>query len=222
MIDRWREFRRSADLRTKILADIGAFIEARAFHAGGYRERTPLMAEIRREGTDFWKPEPSAISLKHAKPAGLRPTTPGMGRYRSRWHFYRIHDMFSAHRQTGGRPVLIHEIKICAQRFLRPPGFPAGSLPDPLAGNMFSLPTRSEKMVQCLDPARNFRPKRGDFGPKTKNFPAIGAWQGSFGGNAPTLHPPPHAGEGTGDAGGPSEDATLRSRSSGRSCGGLR
>ena len=53
LTDRWREFHRLADLRTDILADTGAFIEARPFRAGGYRERTPLMDEIRREGIDF-------------------------------------------------------------------------------------------------------------------------------------------------------------------------
>jgi predicted nucleotidyltransferase len=53
LTDRWGEFRRLADLRTEILADTGAFIEARPFRAGGYRERTPLMHEIRREGIDF-------------------------------------------------------------------------------------------------------------------------------------------------------------------------
>ena len=51
--DRWREFHRLADLRTDILADTGVFIEARPFRAGSYRERTPLMDEIRREGIDF-------------------------------------------------------------------------------------------------------------------------------------------------------------------------
>jgi predicted nucleotidyltransferase len=53
LTDRWREFHRLADLRTDILADTGAFIEARPFRAGSYRERTPLMDEIRREGIDF-------------------------------------------------------------------------------------------------------------------------------------------------------------------------
>jgi uncharacterized protein len=53
LTDRWREFHRLADLRTEILADTGVFIEARPFRAGGYRERTPLMEEIRREGVDF-------------------------------------------------------------------------------------------------------------------------------------------------------------------------
>jgi uncharacterized protein len=53
LTDRRREFHRLADLRTEILADTGVFIEARPFRAGGYRERTPLMHEIRREGIDF-------------------------------------------------------------------------------------------------------------------------------------------------------------------------
>jgi predicted nucleotidyltransferase len=53
LTDRWREFHRLADLRTDILADTGVFIEARPFRAGAYRERTPLMHEIRREGVDF-------------------------------------------------------------------------------------------------------------------------------------------------------------------------
>jgi predicted nucleotidyltransferase len=53
LTDRWRELHRLADLRTEILADTGAFIEARPFRAGAYRERTPLMHEIRREGIDF-------------------------------------------------------------------------------------------------------------------------------------------------------------------------
>jgi predicted nucleotidyltransferase len=53
LTDRWREFHRLADLRTEILADTGVFIEARPFREGGYRERTPLMHDIRREGIDF-------------------------------------------------------------------------------------------------------------------------------------------------------------------------
>jgi predicted nucleotidyltransferase len=53
LTDRWRDFHRLADIRTDFLADTGIFIEARPFRAGGYRERTPLMHEIRREGIDF-------------------------------------------------------------------------------------------------------------------------------------------------------------------------
>jgi hypothetical protein len=42
-----------ADLRSAILAETGAFREARPFRAGSYRERTPLMHEIRRDGVDL-------------------------------------------------------------------------------------------------------------------------------------------------------------------------
>jgi predicted nucleotidyltransferase len=53
LTDRWREFHRLADLRTDILAESGAFLEARPFQAGSYRDRTPLMHEIRRDGVDL-------------------------------------------------------------------------------------------------------------------------------------------------------------------------
>jgi predicted nucleotidyltransferase len=53
LADRWREFDRLADIRTEMLCDTGIFIDARPFAAGAYRERTPLMREIRREGIDF-------------------------------------------------------------------------------------------------------------------------------------------------------------------------
>jgi uncharacterized protein len=53
LTDRRREFHRLADLRTEILADTGVFIEARPFPEGGYRERTPLVHGLRREGIDF-------------------------------------------------------------------------------------------------------------------------------------------------------------------------
>lgn len=51
--DRWREMRRLAALETDILAETGAFIHAMPHPAGSYRERTPLMHEIRREGIDL-------------------------------------------------------------------------------------------------------------------------------------------------------------------------
>jgi predicted nucleotidyltransferase len=51
--DRWGEFHRLADLRRDILAETGAFLEARPFRSGSYRERTPLMHEIRRDGIDL-------------------------------------------------------------------------------------------------------------------------------------------------------------------------
>jgi predicted nucleotidyltransferase len=53
LTDRWREFHRLADLRTEILAETGAFLEARPFRAGSYCDCTPLMHEIRRDGVDL-------------------------------------------------------------------------------------------------------------------------------------------------------------------------
>ena len=53
MTDRWSEFHRLADLRAEILVETTAFLEARPFRAGSYRDRTPLMHEIRRDGVDL-------------------------------------------------------------------------------------------------------------------------------------------------------------------------
>ena len=53
LTDRWREFHRLADVRTRLLAETGAFLEARPFRAGSYRDRTPLMHQIRRDGIDL-------------------------------------------------------------------------------------------------------------------------------------------------------------------------
>jgi predicted nucleotidyltransferase len=53
LTDRWRELHHLADLRTEILADTGAFLEARPFRAGAHRDRTPLMHELRRDGVDL-------------------------------------------------------------------------------------------------------------------------------------------------------------------------
>lgn len=53
LTDRWCEFRRLADLRAELLSETGAFLEARPFRAGAYREHTPLMHEIRRDGVDL-------------------------------------------------------------------------------------------------------------------------------------------------------------------------
>ncbi len=53
LTDRWREFHRLADLRTDILIETGAFLEAWPFRAGSYRDRTPLMHEIRHDGVDL-------------------------------------------------------------------------------------------------------------------------------------------------------------------------
>jgi predicted nucleotidyltransferase len=51
--DRWKELDRLADIGTGILSETGAFVHAMAYGAGAYRERTPLMAEIRRDGRDL-------------------------------------------------------------------------------------------------------------------------------------------------------------------------
>jgi predicted nucleotidyltransferase len=52
LTDRWREIERLAAIETDILAETGAFIHAMPYRAASYRERTPLMHEIRREGID--------------------------------------------------------------------------------------------------------------------------------------------------------------------------
>jgi predicted nucleotidyltransferase len=53
LTDRWSEFGRLAAIETEILSETGAFIHAMPFRAGAYRERTPLMHELRREGIDL-------------------------------------------------------------------------------------------------------------------------------------------------------------------------
>ena len=50
---RWRELDRLADLRSEILFDTEAFIDAKPYPAGAYRDRTSLMREIRRDGVDL-------------------------------------------------------------------------------------------------------------------------------------------------------------------------
>jgi predicted nucleotidyltransferase len=50
---RWRELDRLADLRSEILFETDAFIDAKPYPAGAYRNRTSLMGEIRREGVDL-------------------------------------------------------------------------------------------------------------------------------------------------------------------------
>jgi hypothetical protein len=42
-----------AEVTTAILYDTGAVINALPLQAGAYRERTPLMRELRREGLDL-------------------------------------------------------------------------------------------------------------------------------------------------------------------------
>jgi predicted nucleotidyltransferase len=63
--DRWSEVERIVPVVTDILYDAGAFIHAMPYRAGAYRERTPLMHEIRREGVDLWRRKPRAIWPRH-------------------------------------------------------------------------------------------------------------------------------------------------------------
>ena len=51
--DRWAELDRLADLRIRFLDETGAFFDARPYPVMAYRERSPLMHEIRREGIDL-------------------------------------------------------------------------------------------------------------------------------------------------------------------------
>jgi predicted nucleotidyltransferase len=48
-----RELDRLADIGTDILYDAGKLIHARPYAAGAYRNRTPLMHEIRTDGVDI-------------------------------------------------------------------------------------------------------------------------------------------------------------------------
>src|ERR1039457_2489684 len=47
--DRWAELHKLAALRVKFLDETGAFFDAKPYPATEYRERSPLMHEIRRE-----------------------------------------------------------------------------------------------------------------------------------------------------------------------------
>ncbi len=51
--DRWAEVDRLIPIVTDILYDEGAFIHALPYRQGAYRDRTPLMHELRREGLDL-------------------------------------------------------------------------------------------------------------------------------------------------------------------------
>lgn len=51
--DRWRERDRLADPRVRFIDDTGAFFDARPYPSSSYRDDTPLMYEIRREGLDL-------------------------------------------------------------------------------------------------------------------------------------------------------------------------
>ena len=51
--DRWKERHRLADLRVQFLDDTGAFFDAKPYAAAAYRDTTPMMHEIRRDGLDL-------------------------------------------------------------------------------------------------------------------------------------------------------------------------
>src|SRR5512143_1379260 len=51
--DIWAELDRLADLRVRSLDETGAFFDARPYPSTAYRERSPLMHEIRREGINL-------------------------------------------------------------------------------------------------------------------------------------------------------------------------
>jgi predicted nucleotidyltransferase len=51
--DRWSEVDRLIPIVTDILYDDGVFIHAMPYREGAYRDRTPLMHEIRSEGLDL-------------------------------------------------------------------------------------------------------------------------------------------------------------------------
>jgi predicted nucleotidyltransferase len=51
--DPWEERSRLAQLRFRFLDETDAFFDAKPYDAATYRDRTPLMHEIRREGLDL-------------------------------------------------------------------------------------------------------------------------------------------------------------------------
>ena len=51
--DRWAELDRLAGLRVKFIDETGAFFDAKPYSLAAYRERSPLMHEIRREGINL-------------------------------------------------------------------------------------------------------------------------------------------------------------------------
>jgi predicted nucleotidyltransferase len=53
MGDRFQELDRLAHLSTDLIDETGEVVNALAYRAGAYNERTPLMREIRREGVDL-------------------------------------------------------------------------------------------------------------------------------------------------------------------------
>jgi uncharacterized protein len=53
LADRWDEVDRIADIATDIMDETGEFVHAMPYRAEAYRDRTPLMHEVRGEGRDF-------------------------------------------------------------------------------------------------------------------------------------------------------------------------
>jgi len=53
LTDRWEEVDGIADIATDIMDETGAFVHAMPYRAETYRDRTPLMHEVRGEGRDF-------------------------------------------------------------------------------------------------------------------------------------------------------------------------
>ncbi len=53
LTNRWREVDRIVEIETDILMDTGEVINAMAFPAGAYRERTGFMHEVRLDGIDL-------------------------------------------------------------------------------------------------------------------------------------------------------------------------
>lgn len=51
--DRWVELDKLAALRVKFIDETGAFFDAKPYPASEYRERSPLMHEIRNEGINL-------------------------------------------------------------------------------------------------------------------------------------------------------------------------
>jgi predicted nucleotidyltransferase len=53
LADRFQELDRLAHLSTALIDETGEVVNALAYGAGAYNERTPLMREIRHEGVDI-------------------------------------------------------------------------------------------------------------------------------------------------------------------------
>jgi len=49
----WKEMGPLSEIETDILYETGAVISAKPFRAGAYRDQTPFMHEIRRDGLDL-------------------------------------------------------------------------------------------------------------------------------------------------------------------------